>query len=78
MSSNDTSLPQLPASYDAAFKELEELAAKATQGEISIDELSAAIRRGNQLHTYLADGIAKIKAEIEEHAPGTPSQPDPA
>lgn len=65
MSNEDTSHPQLPTSYDAAFKELEDLSARATKGDINIDELSTAIQRGNQLFAFLSSGIAKIKAEIE-------------
>ena len=44
MSNEDTSHPQLPTSYDAAFKELEDLSARATKGDINIDELSTAIQ----------------------------------
>ena len=68
MSNEDTSHHQLPTSYDAAFKELEDLSARATKGDINIDELSTAIQRGNQLFAFLSSGIAKIKAEIEDHA----------
>lgn len=78
MSNEDTSHHQLPTSYDAAFKELEELSARAAKGDISIDDLSTAIKRGNQLFAFLSSGIAKIKAEIEEHAQDgiTPSKPN--
>ena len=77
MSTEDTSLPPLPRSYDAAFKELEDLSTRATKGEIGIDELSTAIKRGNQLFTFLSNGIAKIKAETEDHAPDSIAQANP-
>ena len=78
MSTEDTCLLPQPTSYDAAFEELEELSARAAKGDISIDDLSTAIKRGNQLFAFLSSGIAKIKAEIEEHAPDTisPSKPN--
>ena len=45
-----------------------DLSARATKGDINIDELSTAIQRGNRLVAFLSSGIAKIKAEIEDHA----------
>ena len=77
MSNENTSHPQLPTSYDAAFKELEDLSARATKGDINIDELSTAIQRGNRLFAFLSSGIAKIKAEIEDHAPDSIAQANP-
>ena len=40
-------------------------------------ELSTAIQRGNQLFAFLSSGIAKIKAEIEDHAPDGITQSKP-
>jgi len=77
MSTEDTCLLPQPTSYDTAFKELEELSARAAKGDISIDDLSTAIKRGNQLFAFLSSGIAKIKTEIDEHAPDTISPSNP-
>ena len=40
-------------------------------------ELSTAIQRGTQLFAFLSSGIAKIKAEIEDHAPDGITQSKP-
>ena len=77
MSNENTSTPNCPRPMTRHSRNWR-TSARATKGDINIDELSTAIQRGNRLFAFLSSGIAKIKAEIEDHAPDGITQSKPS
>jgi exodeoxyribonuclease VII small subunit len=55
-------LPPLPATYEAALKELEALVSGLDSGQLPLDQLLGAYQRGAQLLAF-----CKAKLEAVEH-----------
>ncbi len=55
-----------PKKYEEALKELEEIAAKMESGEYDIDELSAQLKRANELIKLCKDKLKKADADIQK------------
>lgn len=54
-----------PKSFEAALRELEELAARMEGGDLPLDELVSAHARGAELIVFCRDKLSAAKARIQ-------------
>jgi exodeoxyribonuclease VII small subunit len=61
-SSPDTTLP---ATYEAALEELEQLVARLDAGQLPLDQLLAGYQRGAALLQFCRDRLQAVEAQIK-------------
>jgi len=61
-SSSDTNLP---ATYEAALEELEQLVARLDAGQLPLDQLLAGYQRGAALLQFCRDRLQAVEAQIK-------------
>ena len=59
------SLPDLPASYEAALSELEQLVTRLESGQMPLDELLAGYQRGAALLAFCKDKLQAVEDQIK-------------
>ncbi|AMS02606.1 exonuclease VII small subunit [Gordonia phage Yvonnetastic] len=55
----------IPESYEAAYKELEEITKKQQVGGVALDELAAYVERGRELREYCLSQLRATREQIE-------------
>ena len=55
----------VPASYEAAVAELEQLVARLDAGQLPLDQLLAQYQRGTQLLNYCRGMLQEVEAQIK-------------
>ena len=55
----------LPASYEAALQELEELVDSLESGQLPLDQLLTGYQRGAQLLTFCRDKLEAVETQIK-------------
>ncbi len=55
----------LPATYEAAQRELEQLVAKLESGELALDQLLAGYKRGAVLLEYCREKLTAVEEQIK-------------
>ena len=60
-----------PASYEAALQELERLLAQLESGELPLEQLLSAYRRGAELLTFCRARLEAVEGQIEVLDQGT-------
>ncbi len=58
-------LPQLPATYEAALAELEQLVSRIESGQLPLEELLAGYQRGAQLLQFCRDKLQAVENQIK-------------
>jgi len=61
----DTAAAALPATYEAALQELEQLVAALESGQLPLDELLGSYRRGAELLTFCRGKLQAIEDQIK-------------
>lgn len=56
---------QLPATYEAALAELEQLVARIESGQLPLEELLAGYQRGAQLLQFCRDRLQAVENQIK-------------
>lgn len=59
------SVPALPASYEAALQELEELVDSLESGQLPLDQLLTGYQRGAQLLKFCRDKLEAVETQIK-------------
>ena len=62
---NASSLPALPATYEAALQELEGLVARLESGQLPLDQLLTGYQRGAQLLKFCRDRLEAVEPQIK-------------
>ncbi len=57
--------PTLPASFEQAMAELEQLVASMEAGELPLEASVAAYRRGAELVRYCAQQLEKVEGQVK-------------
>lgn len=57
--------PSLPASYEAALEELEQLVARLESGQMPLDQLLAGYQRGAALLKFCRDRLESVENQIK-------------
>ncbi len=57
--------PKLPATYEAALQELEQLVSRLESGQMPLDELLAGYQRGAALLAYCKDKLQAVEDQIK-------------
>lgn len=60
-----TSVPDLPATYEAALQELEGLVSRLESGQLPLDQLLAGYQRGAQLLKFCRDRLEAVENQIK-------------
>lgn len=60
-----TSVPDLPATYEAALQELEGLVGRLESGQLPLDQLLAGYQRGAQLLKFCRDRLEAVENQIK-------------
>lgn len=55
----------LPATYEAALQELEQLVARIDSGQLPLDQLLAGYQRGAELLHYCRERLAAVEDQIK-------------
>jgi exodeoxyribonuclease VII small subunit len=63
--SKKTASPPLPASFEEAMAELQQLVAKMEAGELPLEESVAAYKRGSELVKYCAAQLDKVESQVK-------------
>jgi exodeoxyribonuclease VII small subunit len=58
-------LPAVPATYEAAMAELEQLVARLESGDLPLDQLMAGYQRGAQLLQHCRDLLQAVEDQIK-------------
>jgi exodeoxyribonuclease VII small subunit len=58
-------VPALPASYEAALQELEELVDRLESGQLPLDQLLTGYQRGAQLLKFCRDKLEAVETQIK-------------
>ena len=58
-------VPALPASYEAALQELEELVDSLESGQLPLDQLLTGYQRGAQLLKFCRDKLEAVETQIK-------------
>jgi exodeoxyribonuclease VII small subunit len=58
-------VPALPASYEAALQELEELVDGLESGQLPLDQLLTGYQRGAQLLKFCRDKLEAVETQIK-------------
>ncbi|MBK7025832.1 MAG: exodeoxyribonuclease VII small subunit [Polaromonas sp.] len=56
--------PDLPANYEAALQELDELVSQLESGQMPLDQLMSGYQRGAALLTFCRDKLAAVEQQI--------------
>jgi exodeoxyribonuclease VII small subunit len=56
---------QLPATYEAALAELEQLVGRIESGQLPLEELLAGYQRGAQLLQFCRDKLQAVEQQIK-------------
>lgn len=65
------STPALPATYEAAMTELEQLVGQLESGEMPLEQLLAGYQRGAQLLQHCRDKLQAVEDQIKVLDEGT-------
>ncbi|WP_198970446.1 exodeoxyribonuclease VII small subunit [Xylophilus sp. ASV27] len=57
--------PTLPATYEAALEELEQLVSRLDAGQLPLDQLLAGYQRGAALLQFCRDRLQAVEAQIK-------------
>jgi exodeoxyribonuclease VII small subunit len=57
---------QKPLTYEAAQQELEEILSKIQRGTISVDELTASVKRSSELLRFCKQKLREVDQAIEQ------------
>lgn len=57
---------QKPLTYEAAQQELEEILSKISKGTISVDELTASVKRSSELLRFCKQKLREVDLAIEQ------------
>ncbi len=57
--------PSLPASFEEAMAELEQLVARMEAGELPLEASVAAYQRGSELVKYCAAQLDKVESQVK-------------
>jgi exodeoxyribonuclease VII small subunit len=57
--------PSLPASFEEAMAELEQLVARMEAGELPLEASVAAYKRGSELVRYCAGQLDRVEAQVK-------------
>jgi exodeoxyribonuclease VII small subunit len=66
-----SSAPSLPASYEAALAELEQLVSRLESGDMPLEQLLSGYQRGAELLKYCRDKLEAVEAQIKVLDEGT-------
>ncbi len=58
--------PELPATYEAALLELEQLVARLESGQMPLDELLAGYQRGAALLAFCREQLQVVEQQIQK------------
>jgi len=64
LSDKTTSPQDLPATYEAALQELDELVSQLEAGQLPLDQLMSGYQRGAALLTFCRDKLAAVEQQI--------------
>lgn len=64
-STPSSSVPALPATYEAALQELETLVASLESGQLPLDQLLTGYQRGAQLLKFCRDKLEAVETQIK-------------
>ena len=59
------STPPMPASYEAALQELEQLVGQLESGQMPLDQLLAGYQRGAALLAFCRDRLTAVEEQIK-------------
>lgn len=62
---------ELPATYEAALQELEQLVERLESGEMPLDQLLSGYQRGAELLKYCRDRLAAVEDQVKVLDAGT-------
>ncbi|MEO5661087.1 MAG: exodeoxyribonuclease VII small subunit [Polaromonas sp.] len=65
VSSTSAAAPPLPASYEAALRELEGLVSSLESGQLPLDQLLTGYQRGAQLLKFCRDKLEAVENQIK-------------
>lgn len=57
--------PELPATYEAALQELENLVGRLESGQLPLDQLLAGYQRGAQLLKFCRDRLEAVETQVK-------------
>ncbi|WP_302173115.1 exodeoxyribonuclease VII small subunit [uncultured Hydrogenophaga sp.] len=60
-----TANPDLPATYEAALEELEQLVAQLDAGQLPLDQLLVRYQRGAALLSFCRDRLTAVENQIQ-------------
>lgn len=60
-----TAAPDLPATYEAALEELEQLVAQLDAGQLPLDQLLVRYQRGAALLAFCRDRLTAVENQIQ-------------
>lgn len=63
--SNASPAPVLPATYEAALQELEEMVSRLESGQLPLDQLLAGYQRGAQLLKFCRVRLEAVETQIK-------------
>jgi len=63
--------PSLPATYEAALEELEQLIARIESGQMPLDQMLAGYERGAQLLSFCRGKLEAVENQIKVLDEGT-------
>jgi len=69
--SPSTPASSLPASYEAALAELEQLVSRLESGDMPLEQLLSGYQRGAELLKYCRDKLEAVEAQIKVLDEGT-------
>ena len=58
-------LPDIPASYEAALQELEQLVGRLESGQMPLEELLTGYQRGAELLHFCRDRLQAVESQIK-------------
>lgn len=61
----DPSVPPMPATYEAALSELEQLVGQLESGQMPLDQLLSGYQRGAALLAYCRDKLKAVEDQIQ-------------
>jgi exodeoxyribonuclease VII small subunit len=64
--SRSSAAAKLPASYEAALEELEQLVAQIDAGQLPLDQLLSRYQRGAQLLAFCRERLAAVETQIQQ------------
>jgi exodeoxyribonuclease VII small subunit len=57
--------PAVPADYESALRELEQLVARLEGGQLALDQLLGGYQRGTELLAFCRDRLAAVENQIK-------------